>query len=289
MALTIGIISAGAMGSALGARLNSQGLRVLTSLEGRSGASRSRAKAAGMLDASDDQIMEEASVIFSIVPPAQAIIVAQRFCTKFSNKSVGKLYVDCNAISVAKIIEIEQLFSTTGVCFADGGIIGPPPRKDEEGPRLYISGVLSSDASNWLKQIKQSGVDIRFLEGPVGTSSALKLSYAGITKGITALGACMILAAERAGSGKFLKEELLASQPQIMTRLSKSLPEMYSKAYRWVDEMESISEFIGDTFPENNIFVGAAALFERISNDFSGGGDECAVMDKFLERPDTNS
>ncbi|NVZ50885.1 NAD(P)-dependent oxidoreductase [Pseudomonas sp. B6002] len=289
MTLTVGIISAGAMGSALGARLNSKGLRVLTSLEGRSSASRSRAKSAGMVEASDDQIREEASVIFSIVPPAQAIIVAQRFCTSFSNSSTTKLYVDCNAISVSKAIEIEQLFSNGGVCFADGGIIGQPPKKDEEGPRIYISGNISSEASDWLKLIKQSGVDIRFLDGPVGASSALKLSYAGITKGITALGACMILAADRAGSGRSLREELIASQPQIMTRLSKTLPEMYSKAYRWVDEMESISDFIGDTFPEKHIFIGAAALFERIANDFSGNGDECATMDSFLKQPDANA
>ena len=36
---------------------------------------------------------------------------------------------------------------------------------------------------------------IRLLDGPLTAASALKMSYAGITKGFTALGAAMMLAA----------------------------------------------------------------------------------------------
>ena len=51
--------------------------------------------------------------------------------------------------------------------------------------------------------------------GPIGAASAMKMSYAGITKGFTALGAAMMLAASRAGTAEALKAELSASQPAL--------------------------------------------------------------------------
>jgi hypothetical protein len=47
-----------------------------------------------------------------------------------------------------------------------------------------------------------------------------------------------------------LKEELTDSQPQLLARSSNALPDMYLKAYRWVDETRSIADFIGERFPE---------------------------------------
>jgi len=120
--------------------------------------------------------------------------------------------------------------------------------------------------------------------GPIGAASALKLSYAGITKGLTAIGAAMILAAERMGAGPALKQELAASQPQILARLSKSLPDMYPKAYRWVDEMRFIAEFVGATFPEAGIFDGAAGLYQRLAKDVAGAGKERTSLNVFLAR-----
>ncbi|WP_253713756.1 hypothetical protein [Bradyrhizobium sp. WD16] len=60
------------------------------------------------------------------------------------------------------------------------------------------------------------GLDVRVIDGPVGAASALKLSYAGITKGLVAIAATMVLAAERAGAGPALRAELAASQPQLL-------------------------------------------------------------------------
>jgi putative dehydrogenase len=46
---------------------------------------------------------------------------------------------------------------------------------------------------------------------------------------------------------------------------------MYPKAYRWVEEMRAISEFVGAAFPEKSFYDGAAALFERIAREDAGG------------------
>ncbi len=69
------------------------------------------------------------------------------------------------------------------------------------------------------------------------------MSYGGITKGLTAVGSAMILAATRAGVAEALHAELAASQPNLLTYFTRSVPDMFGKAYRWVPEMEEIAHF----------------------------------------------
>jgi putative dehydrogenase len=76
-----------------------------------------------------------------------------------------------------------------------------------DGPVYYVSGV---DAPEVMK-LAPFGMKIGVLDGPVGAASALKMSYAGITKGLIALGSSMILAAERAGISEALFADLSAS------------------------------------------------------------------------------
>jgi len=284
MGFTVAVISAGAMGGAIGARLASHGATVLTSLDGRGAASRERATAGGMKPASDERIAAQAAVILSIVPPAEAVGLAERLAAPLANAVKPAIYVDCNAISVSAVTKIGKIMNQAGVHFIDGGIIGGPPEGDQPGPLLYVSGDLSGDVAPDLAELERCGLRIHYLDGPIGAASALKLSYAGITKGLTAIGAAMILAAERVGAGPALKQELGASQPQILARLSKSLPDMYQKAYRWVDEMRFIAEFVGATFPEAGIFDGAAGLYQRLAENVAGAGKERTSLDVFLAR-----
>ncbi|MFZ0524699.1 MAG: NAD(P)-binding domain-containing protein, partial [Xanthobacteraceae bacterium] len=72
MTPVIAIIAPGAMGAAVGKRLTDSGLRVLTSLAGRSAETVARAKSAGMADASDEEIAA-ADFILSILPPGDAL------------------------------------------------------------------------------------------------------------------------------------------------------------------------------------------------------------------------
>ena len=72
-ALVVGLIGAGEMGSAIGARLRAGGARVVVALEGRSERTRSFATDAGLEDVGDlATMLVEADVILSIVPPAEA-------------------------------------------------------------------------------------------------------------------------------------------------------------------------------------------------------------------------
>ena len=271
---TIAIISPGAMGSAVGARLHAGGATVLTSLAGRNAGSASRAGAAGM-EPADDARIAGSDIVLSIVPPRDAAALAERLVPALEKSAHKPIYVDCNAVDVRTVRRVEALIVPTGARFADAGIIGGPPKPGEVGPTFYLSG----EAAPELSVLAQLGIKTRMLDGPVGAASALKMSYAGITKGLTAIGAAMILAATRAGVAEALHEELAASQPQLLAGFARAMPDMYGKAYRWVAEMREIAAFIGRDQPEHAIYEGMAGLYEHIAADEGG---ETGAIDRFL-------
>ena len=135
----------------------------------------------------------------------------------------------------------------------DAGIIGGPPKpKADDSPRFYASG----PAAPRFAALDQYGLDIRVLEGPLSAASALKMSYGGITKGCTALGAAMLLAATRGGSADALFRELEESQPQMLAWFpAQSSGCMPPKAYRWVAEMEEVSDFAGEDEGAKDIYA----------------------------------
>jgi len=260
---TVAIIAPGAMGSAIARRLSQNGVRVLTVLKGRSDASIARAKLAGMQDVDARELVERSDILLSIVPPAEARGIAEDFASQIGNAAKSPLYVDCNAISVAEVEHIAATVERAGGRFVDGCIIGAPPADSGPGPTLYFSGAHARA----LQILAEAGLVVRAIDGPIGAATALKLSYAGINKGLTAIAAAMILAAERAGAGPGLRAELAASQPELLQKFQKSIPDMYPKAYRWVEEMRAISEFVGASFPESRFYEGAAGLFERLASE----------------------
>jgi putative dehydrogenase len=107
---------------------------------------------------------------------------------------------------------------------------------------------------------------VRLLEGPVGAASALKMSYAGITKGFTAVSALMMLGATRAGCADMLHKELAESQGPLLAWLGRQMPKMPSKAYRWVAEMEEIGLFLDGIAGGRGAYEAIAQLYQQIAD-----------------------
>jgi putative dehydrogenase len=275
---TVAVIAAGAMGSGVAGRLTQNAIAVTTSLAGRSPASAARAQAAGMRPVSDAEIAD-ADIILSIVPPGEALALAARLAPHLAAAARKPLYVDCNAVNPQTVARIAAVIEATGARFVDGGIIGGPPAPGTTGTSIYVSGPHAPE----LAVLINHGLEIRVLPSAIGAASALKMSYAGITKGFTALGAAMMLAATRGGAADDLRAELAASQPALFGWLSRQLPRMYSKAYRWVAEMEEIAGFNEDDPAARQIFLGAAGLYQRLAEDFADGKKEIGALDDFLK------
>jgi L-threonate 2-dehydrogenase len=277
MTPVVAVIAPGMMGAAVGKRLVDNGVKVLTSLKGRSAETATRAKAAGMAAAGDEEIAS-CDFILSILPPGDAIALAERFQPALKASNAKPVYVDCNAINPKTVDRVAAVIALTDCPFVDSGIIGSPPKPGDAGPRFYASG----PAAPRFATLRQYGLDVRVLDGAMSAASALKMSYAGITKGTQAIGAAMMLAATRAGSADALFAELSSSQKEMFAWFKRGLALMPPKAYRWIAEMHEIAGFVGDDPAAKDLYEGAALFYERIAEDFDGGKKDVAALTDFL-------
>ncbi|KAJ3810584.1 6-phosphogluconate dehydrogenase C-terminal domain-like protein [Lentinula aff. lateritia] len=287
---TIAVIAAGAMGSAVGRRLVQGGCTVLTNLDGRSEATRKRAAECGMEEKSLSEIANRASYVLSILPPSSAFSFAEKFLQELKTakritNAEPLVFVDCNAVSPATVKRISTLFSqsSSAIGFIDSGIIGGPPQ-EAYNPTFYAS---ADDKHILLKfgKLSNFGLKISLLEegAGIGDASALKMSYAGMTKGTTALFTTMILAAHASSpaTAEALLHELGDSQPEFLRRITRTIPPMLPKAYRWVGEMEEIGSFVGGG--EGAIYEGIAKLYQRVEQSLSSDQKDVEVLKKFVE------
>lgn len=287
MAYKVSIVAPGAMGAALAARLGEGGVKVTTSLAGRSLASHERAARARMQPvADDDALIEGADFFLSICPPGEALALARRLVPALTRAQRKPVYVDCNAVSPATALEIGAVLAPSGCRYVDVGIIGPPPQANPagSGTRFYASGAAARDVAC----LGAFGVPFPVLDGPIGAASALKMSYAGIAKGFSAVAIATILGAVQAGSADALRKELELSQPQLLAWLGRQIPTVHPKAYRWVAEMEEIGAFLGGGTPGGEIFKGAARLYQDVAAaaDAPSAGDAVAQLAAFFARAD---
>lgn len=278
----IAVVAMGEMGAGVAHRLVERGARVLTSLAGRSSASTARATAAGVTLVDDAALIAETEMLLSIVPPSAAGATAERFLPLIEKAARKPVYIDCNAIAPQTLGAIAKAFTAKSLPFIDASIIGAAPKTDGSSPRLYMSGSISGEADT----LKRLGLDARVLSTALGDASALKMSYAGITKGFQALGASMVLGAGRNGAAESFVEELKASQPQLYAWLSKQLPSMYDKAYRWDGEMREIAKFLLPEQGASEMLTGAANLYEHIAADNRTGpqSEIISTLNRFVAR-----
>jgi 3-hydroxyisobutyrate dehydrogenase-like beta-hydroxyacid dehydrogenase len=228
----------------------------------------------------EERALAEADFLLSILPPGDALALANRLAPVLTAANRKPVYVECNAVSPPTVLKIADVIAATGCPFVGAGIIGPPPKPGSTNTKIYVSGPAAKDFA----RLNDYGLIVRVLDGPLTAASALKMSYGGITKGFIALGTAMLLAASRGGSADALKTELAESRPDLLRYLSNQVPSMYPKAYRWVAELDEIATFVGEEFPERDMFQAAARLYERIAEDLDDRKEEIEKLDRFLDK-----
>src|SRR5215470_17533857 len=107
---TVAVIAPGMMGAAVGGRLVENGLKVLTSLTGRSTETVARAKKHGMTAAGDDEIAA-CDFILSILPPGDAVALAERFAPALTASNSKPVFIDCNAVSPRTVERIAAVIA----------------------------------------------------------------------------------------------------------------------------------------------------------------------------------
>lgn len=260
---TVAIIGTGEMGSAVGRLLHTHGLDVITNLSGRGPHSVARAEADGIRDVGNEQdLVREADIILSILPPSQAITFAETVATALNTTAATTLFVDCNAVSPETTCEAEKIISGAGSSFVDAGILGPPPRPDSSKTRFYASGEQAARFA----ELNEFGLQVKTIGDVIGHASAFKICYAAITKGLWALALESLVASRALGIEEAFMAELQDSQAVLHGMFTRSTPGIPPKAERWVPEMEEIAATFRSVGLTPRMFEGAADMYRLMQS-----------------------
>lgn len=256
----VGLLSPGDMGHVVGQVLVNHGMPVLTCLKGRSERTRRLAREAGIRAVPTyGDLIRETDMILSILVPAESENAARAVTQALRDADETTVYVDCNAVSLATSRKIEEIIRGAGSRYVDASIIGPPPRK-EGVTKFYASG---PDAEAF-EALSEYGLDVRSLGPEPGLGKGIKIAYAALTKGLTAISTQLLVSAWSMGLYDSLVELFKEKQAEQYRRMMRAVPSMPHRSRRWVGEMEEISRTFENIGMTPQIYQGAAELYRFV-------------------------
>ncbi len=254
---TVGLLHPGAMGVTVGAAVAAPA-QVVWASEGRSRATRARAEGAGFVDLETlGAVTAAADAVVSVCPPHGALALAEAVAAT----GYDGLYLDANAVSPATALEIAGAAAVGGARFVDGGIVGPPAVRPGT-TRLYLSGDGAAEMAALFAGSSLEAID---LEAEVGAASALKMCYAGFTKGSAALLLSLRAAAHAYGVEDGLLGEWARSQPGLEKRSVRSASATAPKAWRFAGEMEEIADTLAAVGLPEGFHRAAAEAYRQLA------------------------
>lgn len=258
---TIGLVSPGAMGSALAVRLRQTGARVVATVEGRSQRTLRLAEQAGLdLFPTLDRVVAAADIVFSVVPPGSAKAVAADIGAAALRTGSRPLVVDLNAVSPGTVSLIDAGLQAQGLELVDGSISGAPP-VGEVDTRIYLSGPRAEQVG----EMRIPGVDLRVVGDRVGLASAVKMSTASVYKGRIALLFHALLSAKRYGVLEPVLDDLQDAFPGIERRGGRTLALAAAKSPRYVAEMREIAMSQAAAGLSPTLFEGIGRVYASIA------------------------
>jgi len=260
---TIAILSIGQMGLGIASLLLAHNYRVITNVSDRSPSTQDRAKSANIACVdTDEELVQQADYILSIVPPRDAVATAKRVAATKATKEVW--YLDLNAISPATSRQIRDILKENeSVKMVDGGIIGGPPSQAEDGswtkPGIPISGPNKIPDEELITVL-----NMRLVGKEIGGASGLKCCFAALSKGFTALALQSFTTAAAIGVYDELQYYLEVYNPGAGEKGRRAVVGCTGKAYRWVEEMNQI----GECFAADGGWEAQAMVFREIAGVF---------------------
>lgn len=271
----IGIVHPGAMGAWVATALRAGDHEVLWASEGRSTATRDRAEAAGLVDVGDlSTLAARVDAVVSVCPPAAAAATAEAVAAA----GFAGLYVDANAVSPGTVRRIETLVAAEGGRVVDGGIVGGPG--DRPGAtRLYLSGDDAREVASWFT----TGLpDPVVVDGPVGAASAVKVGFAGWTKGSAAL----LLAVRAYARTEGVEADVLDAWDHALDGVREESEaiagSIHRKAWRFVGEMEEQAHALAAVGLPAGFHTAAADVYRALADlkEHPTPQDPAVVLDR---------
>ena len=272
----IGLLHPGEMGAAVAGCLTARGYQVLWTPAGRSAGTAARAAAAGLSAAASlAELAARAGVILSICPPHAALQVAREVAG--SPGGFRGLFVDANAISPGTARQVRTIVGQAGASYVDGGIIGLPPGGRPGSTRLYLSGPRAGQVRDLFTG---TALDARVIDQDEGSvaASAVKMAYAGWTKGTAALILAVRALARAEGVEDVLLAEWALSQPDLAGRSAGAARSAAAKGWRWTGEMTEIAASMTAAGLPDGFHQAAADIFRRTGPDAPGGTEQVVQL-----------
>ena len=263
---TVAILSPGDMGHAVGQRLREHELDVVTCLAGRSDRTRGLAERAGIRDVGTmEELVWQSDIVMSMTVSAAVTGLCRQVADALQATGSDTLFAECNAISPRLVRELEPVITGAGGRFVDVSIIGGPPRPGYS-PHFYTSGQYASQ----FEQLGDMGLTVMKLDGEVGQASGIKMCYAAMTKGTSALYSQLLIAAELMGLTEPLLAEFESGQQAVLQRMERGIPTVPPRARRWVSEMEEIRDTFEQLGMTPDLFEGVAEMYRLIGSTSLG-------------------
>ena len=256
---TIGIVSPGAMGSALGRAWRAGGARTVATVAGRS--ERTRRLAHDMELLPDlDEVVAASDLVVSICPPGAAATCLESILAAAAATGVTPLLADLNAVSPGLVEELARRAERAGLELVDGSISGGPPQPGGDA-MLFLSGPRADEVA----ALPADGLRRRVVGTARGTASAVKMCTASVYKGTAALWAQALETADRLGVLDEVVDDLREAYPDQVAAAARRLAMAASKSQRYVEEMEQIALTQASAGASRELFEGMAAVYRRLS------------------------
>jgi len=252
----IGLVGAGFMGSGLGVALMRGGGHVTTTLDGRSARTRRFVADAG-LDVQPDlaAVVAGADVVLIVTPPAAALDAARDVTEAALATGARPIVVDLNAIAPSTVRASETILAEAGLDLVDGSISGPPPTV-RPGARIFLSGTRAPEVA----ALPWRDVRPLIVTGGVGQASAVKMCTASVYKGVTAIVAQALRAADAFGVLDDVVTELGDDYANPVALASAA-----AKADRYVAEMREIAVAQREAGLTAELFDAFAAVYADVA------------------------
>lgn len=254
---TIGIVSPGAMGSALGRAWQAGGASAVTTVAGRSARTRELAEGLTLMDSLED-VVAASDVVVSICPPAVAEQSLSEVVAAARRTSSCPLLADLNAVSPGTVDRLVGL--ADGLDLVDGSISGHPPVPGGD-TMLYLSGPRAAE----LAALPADGLRTRIVGDRAGQASAVKMCTASVYKGTTALWSQALETADRLGVLDVVVEDLAEEFPGTAAAAGKLIALATSKSARFVGEMREIAATQEAAGVSRELFDAMAAVYTRLA------------------------
>jgi 3-hydroxyisobutyrate dehydrogenase-like beta-hydroxyacid dehydrogenase len=255
----IGILHPGEMGISIAASAINIGHQVYWSSEGRSDKTRARAERYDLREIDSlAEFCQTCEMIISVCPPHAAEEVA----ASVSESGFRGLYLDANAISPQRAIEIGQRMAAKDIHFVDGGIIGGPAWTPKE-TWLYLSGEHATDI---VSCFSNGPLETKVIGKEIGKASALKMCYAAYTKGTTALLSAILATAESLTVREELYQHWDRDEPGFSQQVNRRVARVTTKSWRFEGEMKEIAFTFAEAGLPGGFHEAAADIYHRMAN-----------------------